>query len=148
MKNAFLIGEKIYLRALNESDADGNYPIWFNDPEVCKYNRHARYPNTKEKTLAYIKHVKSSLNKIVLAIAEKKDDKHIGNVALSRVDYIDRNAELSIILGEKEFWKSGFGKEACGLMIDYAFKIFFCTGYIPELMKIILDSENWQNPLA
>ena len=38
MKNPFLLGEKIYLRGLNEKDINGNYIKWLNDSEVCKYN--------------------------------------------------------------------------------------------------------------
>lgn len=121
MKEAFFVGEKVYLRPLNELDAEGNYPCWFNDPEVCKYNRHARFPNTKEKTLEYIKSIKDSLTELVLAIVDKKDNKHVGNVSLSRINYIDSNAELSIIIGEKDYWKGGRGKESCGFMINYGF---------------------------
>lgn len=122
MKEAFFVGEKVYLRPLNELDAEGNYPYWFNDSEVCRYNRHARFPNTKEKTLEYIKSVKDSLTELVLAIVDKKDNKHIGNVSLSRINYIDSNAELSIIIGEKDYWGKGIGKEAWEMVMDYGFK--------------------------
>ena len=123
MKGAFLTGRHIFLRPLQESDADGNYPEWFNDQEVCKYNRHGRFPNTQEKTLEYTRTVDKSQDNLALAIIEKTNNKHIGNVALSKINLIDRNAELSIIIGEKEYWRKGYGKEACSLMINHAFNV-------------------------
>ena len=120
-KDIFLVGEKIYLRPLNKKDSEGNYPNWLNNPEVCKYNRHARFPNTYEKTLDYIEFVSKSPKELVLAIIEKSTSRHIGNVTLSNINFIDRNAELSIIIGEKDCWGKGYGKEACKLMINHAF---------------------------
>ena len=122
MKETMLMGERIYLRPLKEEDAKGNYPDWFNDSEVCKYNRHGRFPNTKEKTLNYIKTVNTSQDTIVLAIVDKKIEKHIGNISLQRINLLDRNAELSIVIGEKDYWNKGYGKEACKLLISHGFK--------------------------
>jgi len=122
-KNEFLVGEKIYLRPLNKKDAEGNYPNWFNNPEVCKYNRHARFPNTYEKALDYIEFISKNSNELVLAIIETSTSRHIGNVALLNIDLIDRNAELSIIIGEKDCWGKSYGKEACKLIINHAFNV-------------------------
>jgi len=122
-KEAFLIGSKIYLRPLKESDAEGDYPYWFNDSEVCKYNHYARFPNTYEKTLDYIKSIKNSREILVFAIIENGTNTHVGNVSLSKIDFIDRNAELSIIIGEKNSWGKGYGKEACKLLIEYGFNV-------------------------
>jgi RimJ/RimL family protein N-acetyltransferase len=47
--------------------------------------------------------------------------RHIGNVSLQNINYIDRNAEIAYIIGEKEYWGKGFAREATELMLKHAF---------------------------
>jgi RimJ/RimL family protein N-acetyltransferase len=121
MRQPFLIGEKIYLRAILESDLNENYQQWFNDPDVCRFNSHHRFPNYHQNMEEYYSQVIKSKNNLILAIIDKKTDKHIGNVSLQDVDYINRSAELAIIIGDKNFWDKGVGKEACSLVITHGF---------------------------
>jgi len=122
MDEPILHGKTIYLRPLKESDADGNYPSWFNDLEVCKYNDHGFVKNTPEMTLEYIKSVKESQDKRVFAIIDKETEKHIGNISLQKINFTYKNAEIAIIIGEKDYWGRGIGKEAWELVMTYGFK--------------------------
>lgn len=121
MKSPFLIGEKIYLRPLELSDADGVYPSWLNDPEVCSQNRHQTFPYTREQAKAYIDAVRGSQTDLVLAIVDKQTDSHVGNVSLQAITFIHANAELAIILGDRSSWGKGYGTEACSLMLRHGF---------------------------
>ena len=122
MKNPFITGKKLYLRSLAPEDAEESYPHWLNDPEVCKYNSHYKFPYTRERALDYIRHANSTKNALILAVVDKSNDRHIGNVALQEIDYISRNAEFAIIIGDKEYWGKGFGSEAASLIIDHGFR--------------------------
>lgn len=122
MISPFLIGEQVYLRPLLSSDADGDYPSWLNDPVVCEQNRHQTFPYTKEQAMAYIEAVRGSQTEIVLAICDKQTDIHIGNIALQAITFIHANAELAIILGNRQFWGKGCGTEACALMLKHGFE--------------------------
>ncbi len=121
MKNAFLTGEKIYLSPLLEEDISVKYIDWLNDKEVCRDNSHATFPNTKSKTLAYIKNLENSRDEIAFAIRWRKNNSHIGNIAIKKIDRINRSAELAILIGDKKYWNKGVGSEAYRLMIDYGF---------------------------
>lgn len=115
-----LEGKKVRLDPLQESDADGRYPDWFNDPEVCYFNSHGAERNTREKTLDYIRKVRASGNTIVFAIRDRQSGTHIGNVAIQDIDRQSRHAELAIIIGEKAYWSGGAGKEAWQLAMSHA----------------------------
>ena len=117
----FLIGEKIYLRALVETDSEGPYPTWFNDAEVCRGNTHHIFPYTVDAARAYIQRASSDQRQLVLAIVRREDDTHIGNIALDNIDHINRTAELTIIIGDKSRWGKGYGKEAARLICDHGF---------------------------
>jgi RimJ/RimL family protein N-acetyltransferase len=93
-----------------------------NDKEVCRDNSHATFPNTKEKTLAYVRSVGSDNTEVVLAIRWKKNDIHIGNISLQRINWVNRSAELAIVIGKKNYWGKGVGTEVYKLMIEYAFE--------------------------
>ena len=114
-------GQRVYLRELTLKDAEGNYPNWLNDKEVCRYNSHGDKLYTKDMAKEYIKSVQNNLTCKVFAICHKKSDVHIGNLSLQALSTKNQSAELAIIMGEKEFWGKGLAKEACELLIDYGF---------------------------
>jgi RimJ/RimL family protein N-acetyltransferase len=64
---------------------------------------------------------KNSNNCVVLAIIHKKEEAHIGNISLQSINWVDRNAEISFVLGEKSFWAKGIMFEAGKLVINHAF---------------------------
>lgn len=121
MERPFLKGQRVYLRALQESDADGNYLGWFNDAEVCAENSHHRFPSTKESLLKYVHAVEWSPDDFVMAIVTVEGDVHIGNIALQAIDHLSRSAEYAIVLGEKGYWRGGYGREASELLISHGF---------------------------
>jgi len=118
----FLIGKKVYLRSLVESDADGPYASWFNDVEVCLGNSHHVFPYTQESALGYIRHAQSTKDHLILAIVTRKDEAHIGNIALQSIHPVYHSAEFSILIGEKYIWGSGIGTEAGRLICDHGFR--------------------------
>ena len=122
MYHPFLIGERIYLRALERDDLTGNYFQWFNDPEVCAFNSHAIFPNSIDKMQDYFNSLKDTNATVVLAIIVRDKNIHIGNISIQKIDWIVRSAEFAIILGEKDYWKQSLASEAARLIIDYAFE--------------------------
>lgn len=122
-KNQLIIGKRVSLRVLEERDVDGPYATWLNDPEVCRFNSHARFPVGKEELKKYIREAKQTSSTQVFAIVTKHRSKHIGNISLQNINYIDRSAELAIIIGDKKYWGKGIGLEAWKLMMDYGFRV-------------------------
>jgi ribosomal-protein-alanine N-acetyltransferase len=122
MKAPFLVGEKIYLRAIVEADLNARYREWFNDEEVCKYNSHHRFPNYDENMREYYDRVIKSRTNLVLAICDKGNDAHIGNIALENIDSLNQSAEFAIIIGDKEYWGKGVGTEAATVLLRHGFE--------------------------
>ena len=119
---AFIKGEKLYLRPLNENDVAGDYSSWLNDKDVTMFNSHGRFPMSNTALLNYVKEVENSRTSLVLAIVEKENNKHIGNISLQNINWLDRNAEIAFLLGNKEYWLKGFMAEAAQLIIIHGFK--------------------------
>lgn len=117
----FLEGKEIFLRPLSIEDIDGNYIDWLNDAEVCKFNSHRVFPYNKQRAEEYIKSVSLSKDMLILAIVTKKEKKHIGNISLQHIDFLNNNAEYAILLGDKEYWGKGIAKEASLLILKHGF---------------------------
>lgn len=121
-QDAFLLGENVYLRALRDEDAEGPYGGWFNDEEVCLGNSHHVFPYTKEAALEFIRAVHKRRDCLVLAIAGRADNRHIGNISLQNIDPVHRAAEFAILIGDRASWGKGFGKEAGKLLVAHGFR--------------------------
>lgn len=122
MKNPFLTGSKIYLSPLTKEDITEEYIQWLNDKEVCAGNSHATFPNNYSKTLSYVESVSQSKKDLVFAVRWKKNNLHIGNASIQNIDYINRTAEMAIIIGNKKYWNKGVSTEILSLLIEYGFR--------------------------
>ncbi|GJL54499.1 MAG: N-acetyltransferase [Nitrospirales bacterium] len=119
MNTPFLVGKTVYLRALTEEDISGNWKNWFNDSEVCRFNTHFRFPNSEKKMHDYLESLSKAFNELVLAIIMREGDEHVGNISLQRIDWINRSAELAMVLGEKKYWGKGIGFESAQLVVRH-----------------------------
>ena len=121
IERCFLKSERIHLRPLESNDITEGYLYWFDDEEVCRHNGHHRYPQTIESMDSYIKNVNNSKGDLVLAIVRNEDDKHIGNISIQNIDFVNGLGEFAIIMGERDAWGKGYSKEAGKLIIDHVF---------------------------
>lgn len=119
--NYFLIGKNVGLRKLLVQDINGSYKEWLNDSEVCKYNSHGRFPVSPEQLQEYIEANSLGNSNLILAIIDLSTEKHIGNISLQNINYIDRNAEIAYLLGDKEYWGKGRARESSELLIYHGF---------------------------
>ncbi|HMY47942.1 MAG TPA: GNAT family N-acetyltransferase, partial [Leptospiraceae bacterium] len=122
MYHAFLKGERIYLRGLEDTDVDSNYFQWLNDQEVCRGNSHGLFPIRRSDLARYVSQAGEYRANLVLAIIVSASETHIGNIALQNIDWVSRSAEFAILVGEKEFWGKGYGLEAGRMIIEHGFK--------------------------
>jgi RimJ/RimL family protein N-acetyltransferase len=120
MKNGFIVGERIYLRPLELDDLE-RCQRWINDPEVNRYLVSGRFPINRLKEEEWLRSHYKSDRDVIFAICLKDGNEHIGNCGLHFINWIDRNAVLGIMIGEKREWNKGYGTEAVKLLLKYAF---------------------------
>lgn len=119
----FLTGSRIYLREVRLTDVNESYYKWMNDPEVTQYLESRFYPQSMESISEFVKNQTGDQNNVFLAIILKEGDFHIGNIKIGPINWIHRFAEVGILIGDKTSWGKGYGTEAIGLVVKYAFNI-------------------------
>lgn len=121
-KYSALEGEKIILEPTSEKHVTEQAVSWFNDPVVCRDNRHGQGNYTLEKAKKYYEEVSVSDSIYPFAIVEKNSRKHVGNISLCSLSAANKSGEIAVLIGEKSAWGSGIGYEACRLVLDFAFQ--------------------------
>lgn len=117
-----ITGKKIYLREVRQSDINDNYYNWLNDPDVNQFLEIRYYPHSKDHISAFVKSKDGNSNEILYAICDKETKLHIGNIKLGPINWIHRFADVSLLIGEKNYWGKGLASEAIKLVSDVAFK--------------------------
>jgi [ribosomal protein S5]-alanine N-acetyltransferase len=120
--NRFIEGERIYLREVRPADVNEEYYKWMNDSDVTKHLESRFYPNSKESLLDFVTGKLRDKNNIFLAVIIKDGERHIGNIKLGPIDWIHRLADVALLIGAKDFWGRGYGTEAIGLIVNFAFR--------------------------
>jgi RimJ/RimL family protein N-acetyltransferase len=114
-----IFGTKVRLRAIERDDLPA-FVRWFNDPEVREHLAMYRPLSLAQEEKWFERHAQPDPPDHVFAI-ETQEGAHIGNTGLHNVDWKNRNAELGIVIGEKDYWGQGYGTDAIQTLLGYAF---------------------------
>ena len=114
-----IIGEKIILREIEEKDLD-LIVKWRNDPEILRW-LFSYLPLNKVKQRKWYEKYLNDDTQQTFIIELKEEETPMGTVGLTDIDYKDQRADLTIIIGEKEYWGKGLGEEALDLLVKFAF---------------------------
>jgi len=122
MHSPFLIGERLYLRPLDEDDLD-RCLRWINDPELqARIGR--RHPMSRAQEQEWLAGQYKQEDQMNLAIVLVDGDRHIGNCGFNQIDFLNRSAEFGILIAERDAWGQGYGPEAARLILKYGFEEF------------------------
>lgn len=103
-------GKKCYLK-LADSESASTKPKWFNDINISMPESNI-YEVISEKNIWF--------GELAYSIFDKESNTNIGEIELY-TDEDSSSASLGIIIGERDYWGKGYGKEAILLIMDMAF---------------------------
>ena len=116
-----LIGEKVVLREKKLEDAVEDY-VWRRDPELSELD--ATRPISMSFT-DYHRYTREELRydsyySVRLAV-DTLDGTHIGNCMYYDINDRRQEAELGIMIGDRDYWSEGYGSDAVKTLINYVF---------------------------
>lgn len=114
----FLRDDKVVLRPLCDEDRRDAL-VWINDPEV-RPMINSPFPLTEAEARKWAERIGGEARTdIVFAI--EAEGRHVGNLGLHRIEWVNRVASFGIVIGDASDRKKGFGTAAAGLLIGYGF---------------------------
>lgn len=119
--NVRMLGDRVLLREKSPADIADDYR-WRTDSELSQldagspirmsygaFERHSmdelNYPATRSKRLS----------------VDTSEGVHIGNVMFYDINMRSKQAELGIMIGDKDYWGRGYGTETVDLLLDHMF---------------------------
>jgi len=89
------------------SDLDAVSPLPMSFPEYLEeYKDSLRHPTPYRRTFAVLTH----------------DGKHIGNCVYYNIDRYSKQAEIGIMIGNRDFWDKGYGTDTINTLTAYVFR--------------------------
>jgi RimJ/RimL family protein N-acetyltransferase len=115
-----LKGSLVRLRPVESSDTERCWR-WMNDKEVTLYLNHGT-PVSRAEQQAWVEKValQTPPPEMTLAI-DTLEDRHIGIISLEGIENVNRLAELGIVIGDREYWSRGYGRDAILTLLRFAF---------------------------
>ena len=115
-----LKGKLVNLRAVERKDLE-EIMKWVNDREVTKYLSAFLYPVSRAEEEKFLERAMSHNDTEKNLVMETKEGDYIGQISLHKIDWKNRNAELGIVIGNKEYWGKGYGTDAIKILLNHAF---------------------------
>jgi len=117
----FLQGDLVYLRQpdIQKDVLEGHWHTWFNDPDITQHLVHGTQPVNREQQAAIVQSEIDNPNSLLLAVFEKKTERHVGIIALTHISHALRSASMSIVFGEQDI--KGAALEALALITKHGF---------------------------
>jgi len=116
-----IIGSKIKLRDKRLGDALNDY-TWRTDPELVRLDASPLLTTTFPRYLSdYTQELRyPSLIRHRFAV-ETLDGKHIGNCSYYNIDETKDEAELGIMIGNRDYWDKGYGADTITTLVNHIF---------------------------
>ncbi|MFC2005942.1 GNAT family N-acetyltransferase [Chloroflexota bacterium] len=117
-----IIGSKIILREKRLADALNDY-TWETDPELAQLDA---APIVTTIFCQYLLDYASELNnplpiRCQFAL-DTLEGKHIGNCSYYNINETKSEAELGIMIGNRDYWNKGYGTAAVSTLVNHVFQ--------------------------
>jgi len=122
MRNAMMIGERVYLRPVETSDAETIAQGMHDETET--FFESGRIPLSPIGLTQWIEglYKQQPSSEIQFAVCLRASDEIIGTVGVTGIDWINRTAETESYLSSPEHRGKGYGPEAKHLLLEYCFE--------------------------
>jgi RimJ/RimL family protein N-acetyltransferase len=136
-KGSVVTGKKVKLREKRLSDVRDDYR-WQADPELARLDA---APVLITSFAIYLLDYAAEMHsfrrdRYPMAVETIDEGRHIGNCSCYDIDEKKAEAQFGIMIGDRDFWDKGYGRDAVNTMVGHLFRT---TG----LRRIYLKTLDW-----
>jgi RimJ/RimL family protein N-acetyltransferase len=119
--STFFYGSRVRLTPLIQNDVP-TLARWQGDSEYLRLlAAEPAFPKNEQQVGEWVREGQRGRDNFLLGIRTIQDDELIGFIELGEVLWTHRNSWVAIGIGERGYWGQGYGHEAMGLALDFAF---------------------------
>jgi len=116
-----IIGSQIILREKSLADARDDY-AWETDPELAQLDAAPTITVTfSEYSADYASELRHPAPTSHQFAIDTLTSKHIGNCSYYNISETKGEAELGIMIGNRDYWDKGYGADAVATLVNYIF---------------------------
>ena len=118
-----IYGKRVRLRGMERTDMPKSFE-WINDPDVNDGLDIHLPMSMRDEEQWYEQMAQRDQAEKPMAIDMRDGDgwKLIGNCGVFNIEWMNRCAELGIVIGEKSVWNQGYGTETMQLLLQHGFE--------------------------
>jgi RimJ/RimL family protein N-acetyltransferase len=136
LKGAVIPGQKVRLREKKLSDVRNDYR-WQSDPELARLDAATLLTLPFSVfLLEYTTALRRYSNRRYPLAVDTADGRHIGNCTCYDIDDKQGEAQLGIMIGERDYWDKGYGTDVINTLADHVFGT-------TELRRLYLKTLDW-----
>jgi RimJ/RimL family protein N-acetyltransferase len=117
-----IISDKVIIREKSPSDAFDDY-AWETDPELARLDA---APVLSIPYSQYLPEYTDELHNLSTTsyrfAIDNLEGEHIGNCSYYNVNRSKGEAELGIMIGNRDYWSKGYGTDAVATLVNYIFR--------------------------
>ena len=133
-----IIGSKVILRDKRLTDARDDY-AWQTDPELARLDAASMLTITFSQYLSdYAAELRYSSPARHQFAIETLDGEHIGNCTYYDISKTEGEAQLGIMIGNRDYWNKGYGADAVATLLSH----IFCHTDLKRIYLKTLDSNH------
>ena len=139
--------EKIYTKDLVLQCIDtkfwnfSNYSEWMSSRTENRFIESISLDWGVVNLINYVDNINSSKNEMIIAISDRQNLKHIGNMKFSNIDLVGKNAWVGVLIGDVNYRGKGVFRQSFMAMAQFLFTNFgiksICLGVNPRNVMAI-----------
>lgn len=111
---------RLRLEPFSKSHLTAQVVSWLNDPEVVRYSDQRHRQHSLESSRAYLESFAGSNNGYWAIFTRGESETMIGTVT-AYVDMPNSVADVGILIGDRRFWRGGYGSESFAGVVNWLF---------------------------
>ncbi|GLX77636.1 N-acetyltransferase [Thalassotalea insulae] len=113
---------EIYLQEITLDDISSTYVDWLNDSSINQFLETRFQKQDITSITQFVTNIINSDKEFLFTIRLKKTGHHIGNIKIGPIYFHHGIGDVSLFIGDKNFWGLGFANKAIKLISQYAFE--------------------------
>lgn len=121
LEENLLTGDRVRLTAVTKDDLAA-IASWYEDTAFSRqFDAIPAFPRSPEQWAKWLEEQQKDANGFLFAVRPTGESGLLGYAQLDGILWAHQNCWLSLGLGDREDWGKGYGREAMGLLLNFAF---------------------------